>query len=168
MSKPLTLSPFFAVPFLIIGCHQTPQTSERTNHVRYRQEVSQYGVTWTFDKPVRSGQFITGDWWVEGPVTIVSVTPAPGAVGHDEGKFKKNRYNDTSLKADTSMRNGSMVILEAGKHHGFDSRAAGYSEEHTVQFPFTLPPGRSLVSSISNTTLPLSLPREWVASCSFR
>ena len=31
--------------------------------VENRKEISQYGITWTFDKPVKSGQFITGDWW---------------------------------------------------------------------------------------------------------
>lgn len=49
--------------------------------VDYRKEVSQYGITWTFDKPAKTGRFITGDWWVVGPVTIVKITPAPGLCG---------------------------------------------------------------------------------------
>ncbi|HOI55253.1 MAG TPA: hypothetical protein PLP01_08395, partial [Phycisphaerae bacterium] len=32
-------------------------------------EISQYGITWTLDKPALAGQFVNGDWWVVGPVT---------------------------------------------------------------------------------------------------
>jgi len=42
-----------------------------------KDSVSQYGITWTFDKPARVGQFITGDWYVIGPVTIKAIDPAP-------------------------------------------------------------------------------------------
>ena len=28
---------------------------------------------------MKSGQFVTGDWWVVGPVTVVSVTPSSTA-----------------------------------------------------------------------------------------
>jgi hypothetical protein len=37
--------------------------------------VSQYGITWTFDKPARVGQFVNGDYYVLGPVTVASVDP---------------------------------------------------------------------------------------------
>jgi len=33
--------------------------------------VSQYGITWTFDKDYPTGQFCTGDYWVVGPVTAI-------------------------------------------------------------------------------------------------
>ena len=39
--------------------------------------VSQYGITWTFDKPARVGHFINGDWYVVGPVTIKAIDPKP-------------------------------------------------------------------------------------------
>ena len=42
------------------------------------QQLTQYGITWTFDRPVQAGQFINGDWWVIGPVTVTSITPMPG------------------------------------------------------------------------------------------
>ena len=29
--------------------------------------VTQYGITWTFDKAYPVGQFVTGDWWVGRP-----------------------------------------------------------------------------------------------------
>src|SRR5437588_6010209 len=31
-----------------------------------KESVSQYGVSWTFDKPARIGRFINGDWYVVG------------------------------------------------------------------------------------------------------
>ena len=39
--------------------------------------VSQYGITWTFAQPVRTGKFINGDWYVVGPVTVAKIDPAP-------------------------------------------------------------------------------------------
>src|SRR5689334_21999167 len=42
-----------------------------------RQSVSQYGITWTFDHPVRIGQFVNGDYYVVGPATVQSISPRP-------------------------------------------------------------------------------------------
>src|SRR5690554_5855655 len=92
-------------------------TPSREEDITYRKELSQYGITWTFDQPVKSGQFITGDWWVVGPVKIINITPAPGPIDNDESEIKVNRWNDTSLKTDHRMRNGSMIVLEAGTAH---------------------------------------------------
>ena len=39
--------------------------------------VSQYGITWTFDRPGPVGRFLTGDYYVVGPVTIASISPEP-------------------------------------------------------------------------------------------
>lgn len=139
---------------LAVGCNKSQQAYE-TSNADYRKEITQYGITWTFDKPVKAGQFITGDWWVLGPVTVVKVTPTPGPVAPEDMTLKKNRWNDTSLKADTAMRNGSMIVLSVGTRQGYDSRAAGYSEKESVKFPLSLAPNRSLISSISNQTLPV-------------
>ena len=37
--------------------------------------VTQYEITWYFDKAYTVGQFANGDWWVLGPVTITRITP---------------------------------------------------------------------------------------------
>jgi hypothetical protein len=140
--------------FMAVGCNKSQQAYEGAN-ADFRTEITQYGITWTFDKPVKAGKFITGDWWVLGPVTVVKVTPTPGPVPAEELELKKNRWNDTSLKADTAMRNGSMIVLKVGTRQGYDSRAAGYSEKESVQFPLLLEPNLSLISSISNTSLPV-------------
>lgn len=127
----------------------------QTVEIKDRAEVSEYGITWTFDKPAKTGQFITGDWWVIGPVTIVKITPAPGPVHTENLNIKINRWNDTSLKLDTTMRNGSMIVLKAGRTQGYDSRSGSFSKKDVITLPFKLAPNLSLISSISNTTLPV-------------
>jgi hypothetical protein len=129
--------------------------SAETVKVENRKEISQYGITWTFDKPVKSGQFITGDWWVVGPVSIVKITPEPGPVKSDDNKPVNNKWGDTSLKIDTRMRNGSMIVLKAGYEEGYDSRNSSYKESSSVKLPLKLGTDLSLVSTISNTTFPV-------------
>ena len=123
--------------------------------IENRTSVSQYGITWTFDKPAKTGQFITGDWWVMGPVTIIKITPSPGPTHSENASIKKNRWNDTSLKLDTTMRNGSMIVLKAGRTQGYDSRSGSFRKTDAITLPLVLAPNLSLVSSASNTTLPV-------------
>src|SRR5664280_1854591 len=42
-----------------------------------KESVSEYGITWTFEKSARVGQFINDDYYVVGPATIVMIDPAP-------------------------------------------------------------------------------------------
>ncbi|HEU5146057.1 MAG TPA: hypothetical protein VFT90_05050 [Chryseosolibacter sp.] len=142
------------IVLVLLSCNQTQQAYETPNG-QYRTEVSQYGITWTFDKPAKTGQFVTGDWWVQGPVTIIKITPAPGPVANEETAFMVNRWNDTSLKSDSTMRNGAMIVARVGTRQGYDSRAAGYSADETVRLPLVLQPDVSLISSISNKALPV-------------
>lgn len=37
--------------------------------------VSQYGITWVFSGESRVGRYVSGDWWVVGPVTITEIQP---------------------------------------------------------------------------------------------
>jgi len=115
--------------------------------------VSQYDVTWTFDKPYQVGQFITGDWWVVGPVTVVSVSPAPGPSA-DPGAGAKSRYGHAAMKGDARMRNGSMVVEKCRGSQGYDSRLINYNPEQSIVYPYKMAVDTSLISSISNTTQP--------------
>lgn len=45
------------------------------NLVRVSQ-IASHGVSFTFAQPRPAGQYANGDWWVQGPVTISSITPA--------------------------------------------------------------------------------------------
>ena len=117
--------------------------------------MSQYGIIWTFEKPALTGQFITGDWWVVGPVKIIKITPAPGPVETDSSKIQINHWGDTSLKLDNSMRNGSMIVLKPNYSQGYDSRNQSYKKEESIELPLELIPNRSLLSSINNSSLPV-------------
>jgi hypothetical protein len=87
--------------------------------------ITQYGVTWTFDKEYESGQFVSGDHWVVGPVVIESVSPAP-----------------------TGTRNGSCVNPLGGRQ-GYDDRGGKFDTADNVSFPYSLQVDESLVSSVS-------------------
>ena len=97
--------------------------------------ISQYGVTWIFDKEVEYGTFITGDYWVVGPVTIISVSPEPSYVS---GNYI----------------NGSMINPPNGAQ-AYDSRAedwkASFDNSLRVNFPATVGVNSSLVSTVSRT-----------------
>jgi hypothetical protein len=99
--------------------------------------ISKDGITWTFSEAVPVGQFVTGDYYVVGPVTITKIDPAPTIAAPYE--------------------NGSVVDLPtANGKSGFDSRLNDGTDESwwfdaTLRSypPITLKPGDSLVSSIS-------------------
>lgn len=92
--------------------------------------VSQYGITWTFDRPVPVWGFFTGDFYVIGPVTVIGTDPAP------EGEGKE-------------FRNGSMLNPPTTTAVGYDGRIRGFEQELAATFPLQLKPGDSLVTVIS-------------------
>lgn len=108
-----------ALPALALAVCGSPAFAEPAT------SVTQYGITWTFDKAHETGQFASGDPWVVGPVTITSVSPEP-----------------------TGTRNGSCLDPQPNKQ-GYDDRGGEFAPDDQVSFPATLDPDRSLVSSIS-------------------
>lgn len=90
------------------------------------------GITWTFSKPVPYGQFLNGDYYVIGPVTVAAITPEPSS--------------------QPPYRNGSVVNPPfANDLSGFDDRAPEnrFSARLRAPLPIHLKPGDALVSSIS-------------------
>jgi hypothetical protein len=95
------------------------------------------GITWTFSGSVPVGQFVTGDYYVVGPVTIIAIDPAP--------------------TTSSPYENGSVLDLPtANGKSGFDSRLNDGTDESwwfdasLRQYPpISLNPGDALVSSIS-------------------
>ncbi len=102
----------------------------KQENVETRRVITQYGVTWTLATAVPAGRFVTGDWWVVGPVTVQSVSPAP-----------------------TDERHGSVVNPPAGRSQGYDHRIAGFDPTLRATFPLQLKPGDSLVSTASVETI---------------
>ncbi len=134
-----------AVVFLACGVARAGQ----------RQSVSQYGITWAFDREVECGQFVTGDWWVVGPVTVVKVTPAPGPADPNQTvEVPTNQFGDDAHQDDRRMRNGMMVVIEITHRQGYDSRGKDYQADLSLSVPYRLEPNRSLISTISHESVP--------------
>src|ERR1039457_5340838 len=56
--------------------HNAPATPQ-LDALPLKESVSEYGITWTFEKPAPVGQFINGDFYVVGPATVAKIDPAP-------------------------------------------------------------------------------------------
>ncbi len=99
----------------------------------FSRTVSQHGITWTFAEERQIGQFVNGDYWVVGPVTITGISPASVVAG------------------DGSTRNGSMVNPVRNTAQGFDSRSSFWNASTNVgaSLPLRLDPGSSLISTNS-------------------
>jgi len=99
--------------------------------------ITKDGITWTFSQPALVGQFVTGDYYVVGPVTVTAISPAP--------------------TTSAPYMNGSVLNLPtANSKSGFDSRLNDGTDESwwfdaTLRSypPINLKPGDALVSSIS-------------------
>src|ERR1035437_2846286 len=129
--------------------------------VALKPSVSQYGITWTFDKPVRVGQFINGDWYVIGTTTIIDIAPKPlrGAEVPDSEKGK--RWPEKDLDPNKFIRNGSMLNPPAKSDGGkewknkvpgvaYDSGIPEWFRPEGLSLPPThMKPGDSLVSTIT-------------------
>ncbi len=132
-----------------------PACAPEAVHVQRANQVSQYGITWRFDRDYPVGQFVNGDWWVVGPVNLVSVTPGPSpAPANELNDLGVNSWGDTGLQDNKERRNGSMVVMSLGPAQGYDSRGVTYDPSASISFPYTLPADRSLISSISEVTVP--------------
>jgi hypothetical protein len=118
--------------------------------------VTQYGITWTFDKKVPVGQFVTGDWYVVGPVTVASITPKPlfgqEVVDHPDWKLiNQSGVREEKYKGKW-LRNGSTLNQPVTDTFGaFDSRLSHghYRPEQVAKLPIAMKPGDSLISTIS-------------------
>jgi len=95
-----------------------------------QDRVSQHGVTWTFDAPVPVGRFVTGDCYVVGAVTVVSVDPAPTG-------------------SEKAFRNGSMLNPPTTTAQAYDGRMRGFRADRAAAFPLKLTGGDTLISSVS-------------------
>jgi cysteine-rich repeat protein len=116
--KDLMLSAAFFLTFFLFS--QTPFASAATS-------ITQYGITWYFDKDYPVGQFANGDWWVVGPVTITRITP----------DFD-------------GQNNGWEVNPLPGRVQGFDSQCDGFTPSLVPSLPYTTSPGESIVKTVSS------------------
>jgi hypothetical protein len=126
-------------------------TSNTINNVYNTQtctSVSQYGITWTFDRAYTCGQFVNGDWWVVGPVKITAITSSistitgaqiniiPTGMPRDD----KTNFQDQGL---IKFRGKGLTDLSNAK--GFRYSA---SKDLTTQLPYIIPNNSSVITGL--------------------
>ena len=126
----------------------SPSPSSSPNPPGTTSQLTQYGITWKFDSPVPYGQFLNGDYWVIGPVSIWQITPS-------------------SVEMGERTMHGSMINPSPDVHglnHGYDSAMYGkYGGNYykpglnvalnvSASNVLVVPPDSSLVSTVSLPT----------------
>jgi hypothetical protein len=126
-----------------------------------QQSLSQYGITWTFDKPVPVGQFINGDWYVVGPVTVKAIDPEPlfgeevKNAPEEQGDSREGKYKPQYARNGSTLNLPAVVprnkVTPRTSRSGFDSRMPmdAYDPNQFTPLPIAMKPGDSLVSSAS-------------------
>ncbi len=161
MNSTATYGSFLAGFLLLSGSILAADPPPTLDDLPLKESVSQYAITWTFDKPSRVGQFLNGDWYVVGPVTIQNIDPKP--LWGDEVATAPVEQRDVHEGRFMGQyaRNGSTLNLPAvvppnkittrTSRSGFDSRMQldAYDPNQFAKLPVAMKPGDSLVSSIS-------------------
>lgn len=134
-------------PGKIYTAENVPATSSLED-LRLQESVSQYGITWSFDRPARVGQFVNGDWYVVGPVTITGIDPRP-LYGSEIPRRELDRV-DKERPESQHVRNGFMLNPPAAMQVAYDSGVRNWFDPSLIQrLPVVMRPGDALVSTIS-------------------
>jgi hypothetical protein len=119
--------------------------------------IAQFGITYQFAQPVRAGQFVNGDWFVVGPVTLTGMLPACTTVN---GRVLHGAMVDPDPSVRDHGYDGELYGAGNGAlYHPALNVAAGLS----AATPLLLQSNHSLVKVISNTVTTL-LPQ--IRTCS--
>ena len=136
-----------SLPAIVYTMANAPATP-RLEDMALKKSVSQYGITWTFQKPARVGQFVNGDWYVVGPVIIETVDPRP--LYANEIPERELDHMDRDHKPEHRVRNGFMLNPPPRMEVAYDSGVRNWFRPSLIQkLPVTMKPGDSLVSTIS-------------------
>ncbi|MBN2584615.1 MAG: hypothetical protein JXL80_16245, partial [Planctomycetes bacterium] len=130
----------------VVGCR--PTAAAPSQGLTTTTSVSQYGVTWTFDKPVQVGRFVTGDYYIVGSVTVTAVSPK-ARFGAEVTDAEAGDYEKRRVKLGDRVRNGSMLNPPTTTDVAYDSRIQGHNGKLAARLPIAMKPGDSLVTAIS-------------------
>ncbi|MGD1001885.1 MAG: hypothetical protein ABSA67_14415 [Candidatus Brocadiia bacterium] len=135
---------------VVIYTRDNAPAAPKLDELPLKDSVSQYGMTWTFDKPARVGQFVNGDFYVVGPVTITAITPKP-LYGAEIPAAQLDAQDKRQAEKDR-VRNGFMLNPPAAREVSYDSGVKNWFRPSLIQkLPVSMKPGDSLVSTISMT-----------------
>jgi len=135
-------------PPVVIYASSNPPGVVRLSDLPLKRTVSEYGITWTFEKPAHVGRFVNGNWYVVGPTTITAIDPKPlYALEIPENELD---HMDKERPVEQRVRNGFMRNPPAQMKVSYDSGVRNWFDPGLNQkLPITLEPGDSLVSTIS-------------------
>lgn len=135
-------------PHVIVYTKENAPATPKLEGLPLKKSISQYGITWAFEKPARVGRFINGDWYVVGPVTIKEIDPKP--LYGSEIPRRELDGMDREREQDQRVRNGFMLNPPAKMEVAYDSGVRNWFTPSLIQrLPVTMKPGDSLVSTIS-------------------
>jgi len=127
---------------------ENPPVTPKLEGLPLKRSVSQYGITWTFDPPARVGQFVNGDWYVVGPVTVTALAPKP-LYGEEIPEIELD-HMDLERPVGQRVRNGFMLNPPAAMKVAYDSGVRNWFDPALIQkLPVAMKAGDSLVSTIS-------------------
>ena len=128
------------------GIDSPPPSTGGGGEGDYSDFIEQRSVVWSLSEPARVGRYVTGDWWVVGPITVDDILPS--------------YFSSSGRAMHGSMLNPRVGWIGgggpgAGWAQGFDSSCKDgnvYNPELNValRLPLRLMPGHSLVSCKSN------------------
>ena len=110
--------------------------------------ITQFGITWTFDRAYEAGQFANGDWWVVGPVEIVAIEPPSTEV---DGRTTNGSMVNPSPRNGTTQGYDSSMYAQYKQPGDFDPKL-NVAWDVSSANPLQLQPHSSLVSTISKET----------------
>jgi hypothetical protein len=115
----------------------------------HQRSVNQYGISWIFDRPIRVGQFVNGDYYIVGPVTVTAIEPQP-LVDSEVPLSELGVGEQRQVRDRRFVRNGSMLNPPARAVAAYDSGIRNYFHRELLAcLPIELRPGDCLVSAVS-------------------
>ena len=111
------------------------------------RQITQFGITWTFNRDYTVGQFANGDYWILGPVTIIEIDPP---------STEANGRTINGSMVNPSPKLGSIQGYDSAMYGGYESRfdpnlniGRPNNRELSARNILVLQPHSSLVSTIS-------------------
>jgi hypothetical protein len=113
-------------------------------------QLSQFGITWTFDKEYNYGKFANGDYWVVGPVKIININP----ISEDDGtgRIVHGSMINPSPKNGVVQGYDNELYGSFNKLEYYDAKlnaARPNNQKVSINNPLIVQQGSSLVSTIS-------------------
>ena len=106
-----------------------------------RSSISQHGITFQFAQPVEAGQFVNGDWFVVGPVTLTGMSPPSVA---QNGRVMHGAMVDPDPSS--QAQGYDSTLFDPGSY----SNARNFAWYLSPQNPRQLQPNQTLIKAVSN------------------